>query len=389
MPALWSYPWTFAREGVGEAYETLATHGIDAVNLASHYHSVRSMQPRFPEALFRSFPGGCYFDPVEHFDDTPIDPPVTHVGDWDDPLARLVEGAHEHGLAANAWTVCLHNTRLGTLNPDYRIESAFGDAHDHSLCPSHPAVREYFAAVIRAVRDRGVDEVQLESLGFPSVFHGHGSQFGHDKRHAVTSETDAVLLSQCFCDGCRAAAQSHPVDIDRARSRVRELVRQSLADPTTSTPSVEALIDDEPAIRSLFDFRASVVETLVERLAAAAGATPLNYYVMEAFGSTPSALVPAGVRLSDVERHLDRLVAICYVPDAATARARVRTLTRAVDLPVDAGVTLDPDVVDRREQLAELVRGVRSVTDGTVSFYHHSLATDTHLEWIAGALDQS
>jgi hypothetical protein len=387
MTALWTYPWTLHREGIDTACERLLDCGVEGVNVASHYHSVRSMQPRFSDDLFRAYGGGCYFDPAAAFDETPIRPSCNPVGSWDDPLAAIVDGVHEHGMAVNAWTVCLHNTRLGSNNPNFRIESAFGDAHDHSLCPSHPEVQEYFASVVDSIRDRGVDEIQLESIGFPSAFHDHGSQFGHDKRQTVTTETEAILLSQCFCDGCRAAAAAHSVDLERARERVQELVRPSLEGPTAALPPVEELLEREPIVAELLDFRASVIESLLEQLADAAGSTPLNYYVMEAYGQEPTTLPMAGVQLERIELHLDRVTALCYVVAADAARNRISALERAVDVPIDAGITLDPDVVSGAGPLADLVDGIRSSTDGTISIYHHSLLTETHLEWIEDALE--
>ncbi|WP_137290778.1 hypothetical protein [Natronorubrum halophilum] len=386
MPALWTYPWTLDHEGIDDACERLSTCGIDAVNVASHYHSVQSMQARFPDDLFRAYAGGCYFEPDERFDDVPIEPSTNRVGSWDDPLAEITDGVHDHGMAVNAWTVCLHNTRLGSMNPAYRIESAFGDAHDHSLCPSHPEVRAYFAAVVASIRERDVDEIQLESIGFPSAFHDHGSQYGHDKRQTVTTDTETVLLSQCFCEGCHTAAASHPIEFERAHNRVRELVRPSLVDPTVSLPPIDELVECEPLVGDLLDFRATVIEALLERLANAAGSTPLNYYVMEAYGQDPSTLPFAGVDLERLEPHLDRVTALCYVSDAERARDRILTLERVVDLPIDSGITLDPAVIERSAQVGDLVDGIRLTTDGTISIYHHSLATETHLEWIADAV---
>lgn len=386
MTALWTYPWTLHHEGIDDASERLLDLGVEGVNVASHYHSVRSMQPRFSDDLFQAYSGGCYFDPGEAFDDIPIRQSSNPVGSWDDPLAEIVDGVHDHGMAVNAWTVCLHNTRLGENNPSYRIESAFGNAHDHSLCPSHPEVREYFAVVVDSIRDRGVDEIQLESIGFPSAFHDHGTEFGHDKRQTVTTETETMLLSQCFCDGCRAAAASYSVDFERARERVRELVRPSLEDPTAALPPVDELLEREPVVAELLDFRASVVESMLAQLADAAGSTPLNYYVMEAYGQEPVSLPLAGVQLERLEPHLDSVTALCYVADADTARDRISALERVVDVPIDAGITLDPDVVDNASQLGELVDGIRSSTDGTISVYHHSLLTETHLEWLENVL---
>ena len=385
MPALWSYPWTLAAEGLDAACADVAARGIDALNLAGHYHSVRSMQPRTPDALFADYPGGCYFSPdPDRFADTPIDPLPNEVPGMDDPLAEVVEAAGAHGLDVNAWTVCLHNSRLGAANPDYRIESAFGDAHDHAFCPSRPEVREYFAAVVAEIAGRGVAEIQLESVGYQSAFHEHGARFGHDKRQVLTSPAEEVLLSQCFCDGCRAAARDHPVDLAAARERVQAIVRESFARPHSDPPTLDALVGEEPVLWDLFDFRADVVTGFVERLAAASS-VPLNYYAMEAHtGVEPGSGWPAGVRLSDLEPHLDRLTAICYEADPTVAAERVRTLRRTVDLPLDAGLTLDPSLVGREEHLHALVHAVRDGVDD-VFVYHHGLATDAQLDWVERA----
>jgi hypothetical protein len=386
MPALWTYPWNLAAEGPDDACEAIAARGIDAINLASHYHSVRSMNPRTPENLFERHSGGCYFDPDESaFDDTPIDPRPITVNGMDDPLAELVGTAAEHGLDVNAWTVCLHNTALGAANPEYRIESAFGDAHDHAFCPSNPEVRNYFADVIAAISNRGVAEIQLESVGFQSAFHEHGAEFGHDKRQTITTTTEEVLLSQCFCDGCRNAAQDHPVDMESARERVRGMMQNSFDHPDEEPPSLDALVDENETLRELFDFRAEVVTEFVGGLAAASE-VPLNYYAMEAHtGVEPGSGWPAGVDLPRLEPLLDRITAICYVAAPSVARERVRTFRRTVDLPVDVGVTLDPSIVEREGQLHDLVSAIRDETDAEVFVYHHGLMTEAQLEWVASA----
>lgn len=384
MAATWAYPWSFLGEGSTASFEDLAALGVDGVTLASHYHSVRTLDPRRSGRRFVSRPGGCYFDPSPgHFADTPIDPPVNEVAGSMDPLADVAALAADAGLAVNAWFVCNHNSRLGTENPDYRVESAFGTPHDHALCPSHPEVRAYLAGVARSLADHDVAEIHLESVGFPNAFHGHGSEFGHDKNYAATGTAQELLVSQCFCRGCRAAAADHPVDLDRAATVVREHCESVLAGPDRDVDLV-ALRETYPAVDDLFDFRATVIEALVERLAAASGDVPLNYYVADGFGRGHDDGWPAGVLPGRLEPHLDRVTALCYVDDPAVARRRVESLAASVDLPVDAGVSADPSVVDSREVWRAVVDVVRDRC-GTVHVYNLTLLTDAHLAWLESA----
>lgn len=383
MPALWSYPWTLAEEGLESTWSRFKEIGVDAVNIASHYHSVRSLQPRHPDSLFVQYPAGCYFKPdEERFAETPISPLSNDVPPFEDPLTEITTSAKNHGIQVNGWVVLCHNSRLGEANPDYRLESAFEDQQDHSLCPSHPEVREYFSAVVEEVAARSVNEIQIESLGFRPVLHGHGVSFGHDKRQVLTTQTEKILLSQCFCDGCRRAAKEKPVDIDAAQELVQDLLKTALAGPSSRLPALETLVVEYPVLRHLFDFRATVVTRLAKSLYRASGNTPLNYYVMDGGGVTVDDVWSAGVRLRDIDSYFDRVTALCYVRDPSAARQRIQKLESIVDCPVDVGITLDQDTISTREQLVTLLDGVRSMEERRLHVYHYSLMSDEHLEWI-------
>lgn len=388
MPTMWTYPWHLYREGLDNAFSQLAEHTINRISVASHYHSVRTMEPRFPESLFDSYPAGSYFSPdPERFADTPIDPLPNEFDEADDPLLEIVNAASAYGMDVAGWTVCLHNTRLGAEYPKFQIESAFGDAHEHAFCPSNPEVRTFLADVAAAVSARGVDEVQLESVGYPGAFHEHGASYGHDKRQVLTSDAEAVLLSQCFCDACREAAADHPVDMAHAKRTVQDILRASFDRPHSDSQPLSAIAREHPEIGDLFDFRAYVVTDLFERIAVATGSTPVNYYVMEQLGVDPGVVWPSGIVLERVEKHVDRMTALCYDGDPTVARRRIETLARRVDCPLDAGVTLDPDVVENRAQLAAVVDGVQSAVAGDVLVYNHALATEAQLEWVADVFD--
>ena len=378
--AMWTYPWTADLE---QSMAGLADRGIDGVAVAGHYHSVRSFDPRINR--FSAYPGGCWFEPGERFEDLAITPPVNDLDGVADPFAAAAAVAADQGLDVAAWQVCLHNSRLGATNPDFRQEDAFGNPHDNALCPSNPEVGAYFAAVAGALADRGASEVQLESVGVQSVLHHHGPSWGHAKQQAFDSPTETWLLSQCFCEACRERAGDHAVDVDAAAATVRELLAASLSRPERSPPSLASLTMERPELRRLFDFRAEVVTSFVETVAAGAGDAPLSYYAMDGEGVDPDALWRGGVSLSRLEPHLDRLVCFCYTDDSGVARERLRTFTRATDLPVDAGVTLAPDRAPDEETLHAVVDACRAEAE-RVQLYHHTLATEAQLDWVGRAL---
>lgn len=382
MPAAWAFPWHLLDAPAERTYGRLTELGIDQLNVAAHYHSVQTLDPLSEDGLFRGYPGGCTFDPdPAGFADTPIRPSVNRLSGHADPLKHVVAQAREYGIGVNAWVVCHHNSALGASHPAYRIQSAFGDGHDHALCPSHRAVREYFGAVVGNLASYDISGIGLESIGFPSVLHSHGRHFGHQKNYAITSAPAEILLSQCFCDGCREAATDHPVDLDRAEAVVREHCRRALKTPDQVLAPLSVLVSDSEVLADLFDFRASVIDDLLAELASRSGTCPLTYYMSDGFGRDPGGGWPSGVRLEHVSTHLDRVTALCYTDDPEVARTRVEALQSAVDIPVDAGVTLDPEIVPDQERFRAVLSAIERTLEGDIHLYAVGLLTEEHLEW--------
>lgn len=381
MVSLWTYPWTFVQEGVDESFARLTDLDVDSINLAAHYHSVRSLQPRVPENLFESQSGGAYFsvDPEQYGQITPIE---NDVAGLDDPLEALCETAAEFGIETNAWMVCNHNSMLGETYPDYTIVDAFGTNHFHSLCPSFDAVQAYYSRVVRDLASRGVSEIQLEKLGYPSVFHGHDMRFGHDKRQVFTSDTEEWLLSQCFCSACCEKARESGVDIDAARSTVRTILRRSADDPHSNPLPLSRLVQKHPVLDSLFEIRREVIAGLLESLVESSGSAIINVYLMDGFGPEPGDGWVAGVRLRDIESTANRVTAMCYESDTSSIRNRLKTFRRSLSLPVDAGVSLDPEYVDSSRKFTQTVDAIRDESDGRVFVYNYSLLSDTQLQWL-------
>jgi len=390
MVTAWAYPWTLYGEGLDAAFDTLEATGIDGVTVAAQYHSVRAFQPRVPDALFEAYPGGCYFDPdPDRFAGSEIDPLRNEIDGPADPLREIASTPRD--VSINAWFVCLHNTRLATANPAYRLQGAFGTPQDHALCPSNPEVIDYCGRVAGALAERGVSEIQLESIGFPGLFHGHGSSFGHDKRQTVTTGAEEWLLSQCFCDACRRRAESSALAFEDAGETVRSLLEPALRGPTPGTESVASLLQNHPILRELVAFRAGIVEELVERIATSARAenpsVDVSTYIGldEATGTGRSS----GVDPDRLAAHLDRVMVICYVSDPDEVRRRVRSQRETHGLAVDVGLTLDPSIVASAEEFEQLFAAGRAAADGIVSVYNYSMLAEDHLEWIANAAASS
>ncbi|WP_436933532.1 hypothetical protein [Halovenus marina] len=388
MTALWTFPWTVLDEGPETAMAALRGRGVDRLNVAAHYHSVQALQPRTPDSLFDQFPAGAYFEPdPERFAETPIEPLQNELS-VDDPLATIVGAGAETRMAISGWLILFHNSRLGHEYPQFQLEDCFGEGHEHAFCPSHPEVKRYFAAAAGALADRGVDEIQLESYGFQNVLHSHDTQFGHGMEHALTSQAERVLLSQCFCDACRERANEHEVEIDRAQAVCRSVIEDSFDQPHSNPPPLATLVQEQPVLDDLFRFRAAVVTDLVAAIDAATPDTPLNGYVPAVDGEGFRGGWHGGVRLDQLDDSLDRVTAYCYVDDPVEARERIRTLARRTDLPIDAGVTLSPSVIERESQLEAIVDAIRQTTDGRVNIYNYSLATEAQLDWIEGVASE-
>ena len=101
-------------------------------------------------------------------------------------------------------------------------------------------------------------------------------------------------------------------------------------------------------------------------------------------GVVPSAVEPAGVNLDALSAHLDGVTAICHTDSPETARERVREGRAAFDGPVQAAVTLDPDVVPNEAAFREVVLAAREAATGDLAVYNYSLMGDEQVAWLTG-----
>lgn len=191
------YPEDAVLTGAGPLCELAAGLGADAIAVAVRYHPARRWFAR--HGLVRhSPPGITYFRPADTWYGRLR--PVTVAGDEEIAAVHaLREEATRHGLAFHAWMVMLHDDPVVAAHPGVAARTFDGTPTIHALCPSHPDVVEYAAALVADVCEQlRPDLVELESALYPAW----------DPSYVISLElaplTGAAraLAGQCFCAAC-------------------------------------------------------------------------------------------------------------------------------------------------------------------------------------------
>ena len=266
--AIYTYAWDLAEEGVAESQQQFRALGLDTVTIAGSYHAGKFLRPH-------GRTGKVYFpdDGTVYFKTTPvyygtIKPVANSILSSNDVIAEL---AATKAMAVNVWLVLMHNTLLGTANPNSCVTNAFGDHYVYNLCPSAPDARSYAVALARDVADHyDISGLSLESPSFLPYAHGFHHEFA---LNAPNRWLDAQL-GLCFCDHCVGAAQSVGIDARGLKARVAANITDYLAsDIDFPADMAEAfwLADtrSEGALRSYLDWRCDVVTSLVSEIRAA------------------------------------------------------------------------------------------------------------------------
>ena len=146
---LFLFPWDLKDEGLDKVMRFSAESGITTLYMASVYHAGFFLQPHNPiRKVYLLEDGVAYFHPEMRYYGS-IKPQVAEVSreiDWFEAASRRL---HEFGLKLSAWTVCMHNSRIGQIRPDVVVRDAFCNPHPFALCPSHPDVRQYIRSLLK------------------------------------------------------------------------------------------------------------------------------------------------------------------------------------------------------------------------------------------------
>ncbi len=385
--AVYAHPFDLAALADHGGLDRLKGLGISEIAMAVSYHDGRWLQPWNDATRVRFLEDGTvHYRPDSERDYGRLQPlPSSFVpaqNDEPSPLARLGLDAGRAGLAARAWTVFTHNTRLGELHPDLAIENAFGDRHVYGLCPARPAVQDYITGMVGDLASHdGLSTIELEALGWMGWKHGSH----HDKASFQPRGRLGYALSVCFCDSCMAAMTTAGGDPVAIRAFARNLIAEHIERADAMAPT-EASDDDDvfgpvraARVATLEALGARVREAAAERSqlavqvhrdplftgsqlsASQAGGLPAAERVVTAYGEDPAAIA---AHLSDPAT---------WATGGADAPRRLSFWPKAPQF------TSDEDLVKVRELCRE--HGVESI-----AIYHLGLLPWRTLERAARVL---
>ena len=380
------YPWDVAHDPhrfVSE-YQQL---GCNMVAVNAVYHQCNVLGTRAGHVYERNCAGTSFAIHPEMYGR--ILPRV--VSDLTGELEALRTACIRQGIDWRCWVVSLHNDQIGEAYPDTTVRNVWGDRYPSALCVNHPDVREYADAAVRdVIGTLAPSRVVMESLSFMHAFHGRHHEF------SLARMTGAVryLLSLCFCEHCKRAAEQQGVDAHAAQRTAERLLRALTWGDTTFEGSEDAqlmqLFLEYPELYAYQRFRMESVRSLVAQVAKTAhdrgvlldyipSAAPFTIHQMQYDASSFSAL--QGV--------VDGFVPLCYSPAERYPLIRRNVQMHAPGARVSLALNLDrrryTDAGDLCGRIAE------AVEDGVedIYCYNYGLATPECLGWMGRAYRQA
>jgi hypothetical protein len=399
--SMYAYPWDVVDESVDvfcrNAREQL---GVDTISLAASYHAAKLILPHNPRRkVYYPEDGSLYFRPdPTAFADSPIQPHVGKLALEQDVLADLCQGAERAGLEVIAWTVCLHNTRLGSTYPEYAPVNAFGDPAITYLCPAQPAARAYVCALAGDLARRyPLKAIQLEAAHHMPFVHG----FHHEMQQVRVTPALQLLLGLCFCPACLELAREHGVDAARVRRYVADDIQTRLAegggesdDGAWMAEYWHTQLDGE--LGRYMRLRVLSTNALLREVRQAVqvvSQTPVHLQEASAVGAPAHSPVldlawHLGMSVPPAEGTCDGVSVLGYFAGLDRFRTEIDAYRARIpaDLPLEIGMRACVPDCDSLEELTAKVAHSVSVGARGVSFYNYGMMPSVRRDWVREAL---
>ena len=385
LRAIYTYAWDLAEHGLDASMAEFRDLGLNAVTIAGSYHAGKFLRPRSSSPVFFPEDGTIYFrhDPSRYGRIVPI--PNSMVAGRD-ILGEMVGHAE---LAVNVWLVLLHNTPLGSRNPDDCVTNAFGDQYIYNLCPSSPHARRFARSLAADVTaNYPVAGVTVESPGFAPFFHG----FHHEFNLVQPNRWLDSLLGLCFCRNCRHGAMGTGIDLAGLQARIRSWINEYLAgDLDYPDDMAEGFwLADVATDRELSEFlnwRCEVVTSLVAEIRSVV-AGHVTVAVIPSVGRPTANAWYEGSDLADLRQAAGALEICLYEPTWRRAAADFADVRRRLGGPEGLRCVIRPSFPDLNsaEEVRAAVSTVAAHGAEGISFYNWGFLRERNLRFVHEAL---
>ena len=388
--SIWAFPWDLHDIGPQAATTRMAEIGATMVSLAASYHAGRFIQPGNPRRrVYFPQDGTIYYQPSPaRWSGAEIQPLVADIiATEGDMLAAMIRRRDAGGLGVSAWTVCLHNTRLGMLHAAHVTRTAHGDPNFYALCPSSPAVSDYVFRLVGEIAETfAPNRIEIESPDFMGFAHG----YHHEKDGLPLLAEDLFLLGICFCPHCIAGARTAGIPAQAARICAAALLDQAFSRelpmpqfPDFATQGAAAFIRF-PELHAYLGWRSTPVTQLIAALRGQVR-DPTQLLLIDAEGT---AL--CGIDLPAVIPHIDGILHCLYTTPQdriAPVLAETRALLGS-EKTLIAGFQLFHPATKDRADLFTRVAATLPNAQGT-NYYCLGLVPPARLDWIRTAPTRS
>jgi len=388
--AIWVYPWDVLDDSA--AADEIALLGIGRASVAACYHTTRALLPHNPrrKLLFAEH-AAAYFplDPARYAGLRLRPAPASWVSEAD-PFGAALDALKRAGQRVNAWTVVLHNSRLGRKNRGLVLQNAFGDRYTYALCPAQPEVQAYAAALIADLVHRyPIDGLELEACGYMGVDHlSH-----HDKIGMRLDLLHRYLLSVCFCDACRKAIAGEGLDAEH--------IRVLVVDELNAFFRGESFLADDPDVvderladllgaeqwQALGKARDNVTFTLLDAVLATLPKATRPEVIISAGSSRHQTGACIGANLAGLASRVEGLLVALFGETETSAQAHVARMVQvaAGQARLVAGVRAFWPDTSAASDLVRRVQALKEAGAGGFRYYHYGICPRPALVWIAEA----
>ncbi|MCB9943927.1 MAG: hypothetical protein H6851_09945 [Geminicoccaceae bacterium] len=387
--SIYAYAWDLAEDGLDEVVPRLRDLGIGRIAMAASYHAGKFLRPHgkrgkvyFPED------GTVYFrpDPGRYGRLKPLANSMLAECDM------LAELCARGDIEAQAWTVLMHNSRLGAEHPEACVHNAFGDRYIYNLCPASPDARAYAVALAGDLSDRfDLAAISLETPGYLPYTHGYHHEFAMVRLNGWVNR----LLGLCFCDHCLKGAAKAGIDATTLRQQVADDIGAALASPGSIPDDMAeaawlADVVSDGRLRAFLQWRCDTVTSLVGDIREVVRKS-VNLAVVPSVVRPTAHCWYEGSDIAALAKVADTIEACLYEPSAARVTADLRDIGRRMKGEGCVRALLRPGYPDFEDRDAFLaaVRAARNEGVDGLGFYNYGHLPAAHLDWIGDATNES